>query len=253
MNLYHKPRVLVACEYSGIVRDAFAARGWDAWSCDLLPSERPGGQHYEGDVFDIINEGWDLMVAHPPCTFLTASGARWLYEKWTDVEKDAYLQGHGVPLKGHSRRPDPERWDNMYEGADFFTALWEADVPHIAVENPKMHGHASKATNGRPTQFVQPYEYGTPESKATGLRLKNLPPLTPNDGWEKVLAHGKTLPKKVFERVHHLPPSPTRWIERSRTFPGIAQAMADQWGPFIEAEIAAQGKLEPQLDFIGAH
>jgi hypothetical protein len=231
------PRILVACEYSGIVRDAFAARGWDAWSCDLLPSERPGGNHYQGDVSDILRDGWDLMVAHPPCTYLALSGAKWLYEQWTEAERAAHLEAFHTHIRGHSPRPDLQRWRDMREGAQFFLQLWEADIEHIAIENPQMHGHAIKATGGRPTQFVQPYEYGTPESKRTGLRLKNLPPLTPNEGWEEVLAYGRTLPKKVFERVHHLPPSPTRWIERSRTFPGIAQAMADQWGPYVELSL----------------
>ena len=234
------PRVLVACEYSGIVRDAFKDRGWDAWSCDLLESERPGGKHYTGDVFDIINDGWDLLVAHPPCTFLTLSGAQWLWEAWTDVEKAEYLEETGMKLGGRSRRPDFERLKDMRDGARFFTELWSADIPHIAIENPQMHGRAIRATGGRPTQYVQPYEFGTPESKKTGLRLKNLPALTPHEDWEEVLAYGRTLPKKVFERVFHLPPSPTRWIERSRTFPGIAQAMADQWGPYVESILREQ-------------
>ena len=260
------PRILVACEYSGMVRDAFAARGWDAWSCDLLESERPGGQHYQGDVRDILQDGWDAMVGHPDCTYLTNSGAKWLYEEWTQEERfehvALYLEANGMTetfnswtakqqakfikrigktLAGHSPRPDLERWRKLEEAAAFYRLLWEQDhIPYIALENPVMHGHAIKRVGGRATQFVQPYEYGTPESKRTGLRLKNLPKLTPNEGWEEVLAYGKTLPKKVFERVHNLPPSPTRWKERSRTFPGIAQAMADQWGPYIEARIAAE-------------
>lgn len=236
------PRLLVACEYSGIVRDAFAARGWDAWSCDLLPSERPGGQHYQGDVRDILNDGWDGMIGHPDCTFLTNSGARWLYEKWTPEEKAEHLERTGKVLKGHSRRPDLERWRKLDEAAAFYRMLWATDIPHIALENPTMHGHAIQRVNGTADQFVQPYEFGTPESKATGLRLKNLPLLVPNEGWEKVLEHGKTLPKKVFERVHNLPPGPNRWKERSRTFPGVGQAMADQWGPYIEQRIAEEAQ-----------
>jgi hypothetical protein len=237
------PRVLVACEYSGMVRDAFAARGWDAWSCDLLPSERPDAKHYQGDVRDILNRGWHLMVGHPDCTFLTNSGAKWLYEDWTPEEKARHWNATGEKLTGRSKRPDLERWRNLDDAAKFYRLLWETDIPHIALENPVMHGHAIKRVEGRATQFVQPYEYGTPESKKTGLRLKNLPKLTPNEGWEKVLAHGKTLPKKVFERVHHLPPSPSRWKERSRTFPGIAQAMADQWGPYIEDLVAGEEQI----------
>jgi len=234
------PRILVACEYSGMVRNAFKARGWDAWSCDFLESESPGGQHYQGDVRDILQDGWDAMVGHPDCTYLTNSGARWLYEMWTPEEKEAHLQATGKVLKGHSRRPDIQRWKDLDEAAAFYRLLWETDIPHIALENPNMHGHAIKRVGSVADQFVQPYEFGTPESKSTGLRLKNLPPLTPNEGWEKVLAYGKTLPDKVFQRVHHLPPSPTRWKERSRTFPGIAQAMADQWGPYIESIIREQ-------------
>lgn len=243
MNL-KTPRILVACEYSGIVRDAFGARGWDAWSCDLLASERPGGKHYQGDVFDIINDGWDLMVAHPPCTYLTLSGAKWLYEEYTAQEKADYMELTGTKLTGRSRRPDEERWENMRDGAEFFMRLWGADIPHIAIENPRMHGHAIRATDGRPTQVVQPWQFGTPESKATGLRLKNLPPLKEQDDAAEVLAHGLTLPKREFQRVFHLPPSETRWIERSRTFPGIAQAMADQWGAHVELALAHRQLLD---------
>jgi hypothetical protein len=234
------PRILVACEYSGMVRDAFAARGWEAWSCDLLPTERepsPGGHHYEGDVRDILGQRWDLMVGHPDCTFLTNSGAKWLYEEWTPEEKAKHLKKYLKPLKGHSARPDLERWRNMEEAAAFYRMLWETDIPHIALENPVMHGHAIRRVGGRATQFVQPWQFGTPESKATGLRLKNLPPLEANADASEVLAHGRTLPDKVFQRVFNLPPSPTRWKERSRTFPGVAQAMADQWGPLVESEL----------------
>lgn len=203
-------------------------------------SPAPGGHHYQGDVRDILQEGWDGMVGHPDCTFMTNAGSLHLYEKWTAEEKARHLKETGKKLTGRSKRPDLERWRDLDDAAKFYRLLWETDIPHIALENPVMHGHAIKRVGGRATQFVQPYEYGTPESKKTGLRLKNLPELIPNEGWEKVLAHGKTLPKKVFERVHNLPPSPTRWKERSRTFPGIAQAMADQWGPYIEARIAAE-------------
>ena len=233
-----RPRVLVACEYSALVRDAFAARGWDAWSCDLLPSEAPGGQHYQGDVADLLGQHWDLLIGHPPCTILANSGAWKLWEAWTAEELAA-----GNLATPRSRRPDPERWAQLAEAAAFFRLLWEADVPRIAVENPIMHGHAIKATGGRATQFVQPWQFGTPESKKTGLRLKNLPPLVPHADAAEVLAYGRTLPDKVFQRVACLPPSPTRWIERSRTFPGIAQAMADQWGPYVEAQLAGAGQV----------
>jgi hypothetical protein len=217
------PRVLVACEYSGHVREAFARRGWEAWSCDLLPSEQPSLFHHQGDVMELLQQRWDVLIGHPPCTGLTNAANKHLYLGKTKADKIAL---------GYQR--DEERWEMMREGAAFFNALWSADVPYIALENPVMNGHAAKLVGGKATQFIQPYEFGTPESKRTGLRLKNLPNLEPLPGWEKVLAHGKTLPKKEFERVHNLPPSPTRWKERSRTFPGVAQAMADQWGPYVE-------------------
>lgn len=227
-------RVLVACEYSGIVRDAFLAAGHDAISCDLLPTEKPG-PHYQGDVRDLLGDGFDLMIAHPPCTFLTNSGAQWLWEDWTPEEKAA-----GDLPTPRSRRPDKQRWADMRAGAEFFNLLWSADIPRIAVENPVMHGHAITATGGRATQYVQPWQFGTPESKQTGLRLKNLPKLVPHADAAEVLAYGRTLPKRVFQRVAHLPPSPTRWIERSRTFPGIAAAMAAQWGtlPLPERQLS---------------
>lgn len=225
-----------------MVRDAFAARGWEAWSCDLLPTERepaPGAHHYQGDVRDILQEGWDAMVGHPDCTFLTNAGSKWLYEEYAPEEKAAYLKKHGRKLTGHSTRPDLERWNNMDAAAKFYRMLWEADIPHIALENPVMHGHAIRRVGGSADQFIQPWQFGTPESKATGLRLKNLPPLVEHADAAEVLAYGRTLPDKVFQRVFNLPPSPTRWKERSRTFPGVGQAMADQWGPYMEAQLAA--------------
>lgn len=231
-------KILIACEYSGVVRDAFRALGHDAMSCDLLPTENPG-PHYQGDVRDILADGWDALIGHPPCTYLTNSGAKWLYEEWTLQEKADHLAATGQKLTGHSPRPDLQRWADMREGAEFFNLLWNADIPHIAIENPVMHGHAIKATGGRATQFIQPWQFGTPESKKTGLRLKNLPPLVPQEDAAEVLAYGKTLPDKVFQRCAYLPPSPTRWIERSRTFPGIARAMAEQWSEAIEAKAAA--------------
>lgn len=228
------PRILVACEYSGIVRDAFAGRGWDAWSCDLLESEKPGGQHYVGDVRDMLEQDWDLMVAHPPCTFLSNSGAKHLYMDWTAEQKASYLRVTGKPLAGRTPIPDAERWANMQEAADFFNLLWNADVPRIAVENPVMHGHGIERVGGRASQFVQPWMFGHLETKRTGFRLKNLPPLTPtNDVYETF----KHMPKSETHKVHMMSPGPDRWKDRSRTFPGIAQAMADQWGPLIESEL----------------
>lgn len=193
-------RVLVACEFSGIVRDAFASRGHDAWSCDLLPTEKPG-QHYQGPVEDILLDGrWDLMVAHPPCTYLANSGVRWLYG-------------------GKGTVKDAGRWNSMLDAAVFFATLLSAPIPRIAVENPVMHRHARYIIGSGPSQTIQPYQFGHGETKATCLWLKGLPKLTPTN-----IVAGREA------RVHRMPPGPDRWKERSRTFPGIAEAMAGQWG-----------------------
>ena len=194
-------RVLVACEYSGTVRDAFIAAGHDAVSCDLLPTDAPG-PHHQGDVFDIIGDGWDLMIAHPPCTFLCNSGVRWLS---TDIT----------------------RWPHMIDGAVFFRALLNAPIPRVAVENPIMHGHAAKIVGQRQDQVIQPWMFGHPEKKGTGLWLKGLPPLVATDDVRGVMA---TLPKSETDRIHYASPGPDRWKLRSTTYAGIASAMADQWG-----------------------
>ena len=195
-------KILIACEYSGTVRDAFRALGHDAISCDLLPTDREG-PHYQGSVLDIINDGWDMMIAHPPCTYLANSGVSWLHK-------------------------DPSRWDKLDEGAAFFRLLWEAPIGRIAIENPIMHKYAKERTGaGRQSQIVQPWMFGHTESKATCLWLKNLPPLRETNN---VMAETMKLPDNERQRLHYLPPSPTRWKERSTTFSGIAQAMADQWG-----------------------
>ena len=192
-------RVLVACEFSGIVRDAFIAAGHDAVSCDLLPSERPG-PHIVGDARVIATPAgrWDLLIAHPPCTYLANSGVRWLYGG-----------------KGTVR--DESRWRRMEDAAILFrTLLDHAPIPMVAVENPIMHRHAGLP---KPTQIIQPWQFGHPETKATGLWLRGLPPLVPTD-----VVDGRT------PRVHYASPGPDRWKERSRTLPGIAAAMAEQWG-----------------------
>ena len=190
-------RVLVACEFSGIVRDAFIARGHEAISCDLLPTERPG-PHHEGDLFEYLywrGDQFDLMIAHPPCTYLANSGVRWLYSK-------------------------PDRWDRMKEAAMDFRVLLEYPmIPRVAVENPIMHKYAAEYIGRRQDQIIQPWQFGHPETKATGLLLRNLPKLQPTD-----VVEGRT------PRVHHASPGPDRWKERSRTLQGIADAMADQWG-----------------------
>lgn len=197
-------KVLVACEFSGTVRDAFTAAGHDATSCDLLPTESPGN-HYQGDIRDILEHGWDLMIAHPPCTYLTNSGVRWLYS-------------------------EPDRWQNLIEGAVFFRDLLHAPIPLVAVENPIMHKWAVQIVGERHTQLIQPWQFGHPETKGTGLWLRGLPPLVATEDARAVMA---TLPAKERARVHHLPPSADRWKLRSLTYQGIAQAMADQWGSHV--------------------
>jgi hypothetical protein len=193
-------RVLVACEFSGTVRDAFIAQGHDAMSCDLLPTESPG-PHHQGDVFDVLYDDWDLVIAHPPCTYLTNSGVRWLYD-------DRYRL----------------RWQDMIDGATFFRSMLEAPAPMVAVENPVMHGWAAKVVGQKQAQVVQPWQFGHGETKGVGLWLKNLPKLRPTD----VVAGREA-------RVHRMAPGPDRWKERSRFFTGIAEAMADQWGrPHID-------------------
>ena len=201
-------RVLVACEFSGIVRDAFIAAGHDAVSCDLLPTERPG-PHIQGDVIALLdNESFDLIIAHPPCTYLANSGVRWLYGG-----------------KGTVR--DPERWLNTYEAARFFRTLLYADCDRVAVENPIMHRYGREIIGRGPNQIIQPWMFGHPETKATCIWLKGLPPLTPTN-----IVDGRE------PRVHHASPGPDRWKERSRTLPGIAAAMADQWGALSVAAAA---------------
>jgi hypothetical protein len=186
-------KVLIACEYSGRVRDAFIKLGHEAMSCDLLPTDSPG-PHYQGDVFDIIDGSWDLMVAHPPCTYLCNSGVCWLYK-------------------------DESRWDKMREGALFFKKLLEANIPKIAIENPIMHKYAKEIIGMDKTQVVQPWMFGHGETKATCFWLKNLSPLKPTN-----IVSGRE------QRLHRLPPSKDRWKLRSTTYQGIADAIAAQWG-----------------------
>jgi hypothetical protein len=193
-------RVLVACEYSGTVRDAFAAKGWDAWSCDFLPTDKVGN-HYQGDVLSVLDQKWDLLIAHPTCTYLTNSGVCWLHR-------------------------DPSRWAKLNESAAFFLKMLNANVPHIAVENPIMHKYARNLIGVDYSQIVQPWMFGHTESKATCLWLKNLPKLVETDNVKEKM---KLLPKSQQQRLHYLPPSPTRWKERSKTYQGIADAMAEQW------------------------
>ena len=186
-------KVLIACEFSGTVRDAFIAKGHDAMSCDLLPTEIPG-YHYQGDVMDVLFEDWDMIIAHPPCTYLCNSGVRWLHT-------------------------DATRWPKLFEAAEFFKKIMEAPAPRIAVENPVMHKYARQLIGGRRAdQYIQPWQFGHGEIKATGLWLKGLQELTPTN-----IVEGRVA------RVHRMPPGPDRWKERSTTLQGIADAMASQW------------------------
>ncbi len=199
-----KRRVLVACEYSGRVRDAFSALGWDAWSCDFLPTETPG-QHIEGDVTPHLDAGFDLLIGHPPCTYMCNSGNKHLYL--------GCKAENGI---------NPERWQAMEEGAAFFLKLWNAPIDHVCLENPIMVGHAKKIIGIEQAQVVQPWMFGHGETKATCLWLRNLPKLTPTD-----IVSGRE------QRVFNMSPGPDRWKERSRTFAGIAKAMAEQWTKYF--------------------
>jgi hypothetical protein len=196
-------KVLVACEFSGVVRDVFKAKGHYAMSCDLLPTEREG-LHYQGDVRDVINDGWDLMIAHPPCTYLCSMGIWW-----------------------NAKRP--ERWDSTYEALDFVKYLWGAPINKIAIENPigYLSNHFMK-----PAQIINPWMFGQEANKPTCLWLKNLPLLLPTS----IVGHGEFYTKANGNRMSkwsHIT-SGTRKEERariaSRTFQGIADAMAEQWG-----------------------
>jgi len=197
-------RVLVACEYSGTVRDAFLARGHYAMSCDLLPCDSlNSGDHHQGNVADILDHDWDLLIAHPPCTYLANSGVSWLHRK-------------------------PDRWSQLDDGAAFFKMFLDSPIKRKCIENPIMHKYAIERIGGvKQTQIVQPWMFGHMEQKATGLWLTGLPELQATNN---VKAEMMLLPKRERERLHYLPPSPNRWKLRSTTYAGIAAAMAEQWG-----------------------
>lgn len=196
-------KVLIACEFSGVVRRAFAALGHDAWSCDLLPAEDRSNRHIIADARTILHDGWDmLMVAHPPCTRLCNSGVRWLTK--APPGKTLY-----------------QMWHELREGAALFSAFWNAPIERVCVENPVMHRHAKELIENyqEPAQSVQPWQFGHGEVKRTCFWLRKLPLLLPTN-----IVEGRT------PRVHFASPGPDRWKERSRFFPGIAAAMAQQWG-----------------------
>lgn len=207
-------RILIGCETSGVVRRAFAARGHDVWSVDLLPAEDHSNRHIIGDVRDHLRDGWDLLaVMHPPCTRLCNSGVRWL----------------SVPPPGRTRE---EMWAELDDGAALFSACWNAPIARVCVENPVMHKHARERIEGwAKPQTVQPWWFGDAAFKATGLYLRGLPPLEPTD--KLAPPRPGTDEHKAWSRVHRASPGPDRWRERSRTFEGIAAAMASQWSPLV--------------------
>ncbi len=195
-------KVLIACEFSGTVRQAFTDLGHDAISCDILPTDRPG-KHYQGDVFDIIDDGFDMMIAHPPCTYLTNSGVCWLHK-------------------------DAKRWLHLFDGAEFFKKLLDSNIPKKCIENPTMHKYAKRLIcDVNQSQVVQPWMFGHKEQKATCLWLHGLPNLTET---ENVKDEMMLLPKNQRQRLHYLPPSADRSKLRSTTYTGMAYAMASQWG-----------------------
>ena len=196
-------RVLIGCEHSGVVRQAFRKQGHDAWSCDLLPSDDNSEFHIQGDVLDILGAGWDIAIFHPDCTYLTNSGVCHLHK-------------------------DAKRWIKLFDGAAFFKKLLDCDIPKIAIENPIMHKYAKTLIGGvKQSQVVQPWMFGHMEQKATCLWLKNLPLLQETNNVKDEMMK---LPKNERERIHYLPPSKDRWKIRSRTFQGLGDAMASQWG-----------------------
>lgn len=230
-------KVLVACEYSGIVRDAFWAEGHTAWSCDFLKTERPDwvledpifnhrtgqmegtrrhlpdrGYHHKGDVLEILDYGWDLMIAHPPCTYLCSSGLHW-------------------------NKRIPGREEKTEEALEFVRALMNAPIPHICIENPI--GRIGTAIR-KADQIIQPYEFGHDASKRTALWLKNLPLLEPTGYIPPRMVKGKPRwGNQTDSGQNRLPPSEDRWKLRSTTYEGIAKAMAKQWGRYVSERSAA--------------
>lgn len=203
-------RVLVACEFSGVVRRAFRSVGHDAWSCDLLPAEDGDKHHIVGDVLDVMRDGWDGMVAHPPCTRLANSGVRWLH----------------VPPPGKTVE---DMWYEFREGVEFYIAIRNAPIRYKAIENPVMHRYARDAIGHIERHIIQPWWFGEPCFKATGFEL--------HGGWKPLVPTNMLTPPKPgteehkkWSWVHRASPGPDRWKERSRTLPGVAMAMATQWG-----------------------
>lgn len=217
MSISGEGRVLIGCEQSGVVRRAFAARGYDAWSCDLLPSEDRSNKHIQGDIREVLNDGWDLIaVFHPPCTRLCNSGVRWLH----------------TPPPGRTLE---SMWEELDEGAALFSDVWNANCPRVAVENPVMHKYAKeRIQNFAPaSQTVQPWWFGEPAFKATGLYLRGLPNLEPTNKLSPPRKADEPERHKEWSFVHMATPGADRWKLRSKTFQGVADAMADQWGALL--------------------
>jgi hypothetical protein len=205
-------RILVACEYSARVRDAFRAKGHDAWSCDVRECEGDPRWHIQGDVIGILDNGWDMLIGHPPCTFNTLAGIRWMY----------HPDDTGLPNHARRRHPKyPDRMDNFLEGAAFFKKLAAANIPLICLENSQPHGLAMSVI-GKYTQKVQPWMFGDAFTKGACLWLKGLPRL--------IATHKKTDYEKIEDACHKASPGDEREKERSRTYLAIARAMAEQWG-----------------------
>lgn len=219
-------RVLVGCEHSGTVRNAFRDRGFDAWSCDLLPDDALSDRHIVGDVRDVLGDGWDLAILHPPCTRLCNSGVRWLT----------------APPNGKTL---PQMWRELDAAASLFSDCLNAPVRRVAVENPIMHKHAKARIRNyaKPDQTVQPWWFGHEAFKATSLFLHNLPALRPTDKLTPPLP--KTEAHKAWSFIHRASESSRRWRLRSKTFAGLAQAMAQQWGDVLINETGDQHARPP--------
>lgn len=223
-------KILIACECSGVVRRAFTALGHDAWSCDLMPAEDRSNRHIVGDVRDLLGDGWDMLaVMHPPCTRLANSGVRWLAEPPTNPPDEATAAEKAAwPALGRESKL-AIMWRLLDEGADLFSDCWNAPIPRVAVENPVMHKHAKARIRGYEpfAQSIQPWQFGTDEDgpdnikKRTCLWLRGLPKLTPTGTLDGSTAR---------DEIHRAAPGPNRKADRSRFFPGLAAAMAAQWG-----------------------
>lgn len=233
-------RVLVGCETSGMVRRAFAALGHDVWSCDLLPAADRSNRHIICDIREILHDGWDLLaVMHPPCTRLCNSGVRWLTKPPTQLSATY----PAADREAFARMDEAERlafmWRSLDDGAALFSDCWNAPIERIAIENPVMHRHAKERIRNYqpPAQTVQPWWFGDEAFKGTSFYLKGLTPLTATN--RLVPPKAGTDEHKRWSRVHRAPPSADRWQMRSETYPGIADAMAVQWGGYALQQVAA--------------